>query len=431
MTISSLERLQVTPSWEDMVNQTNSTTDLAHPSRSQLYENERSLIVTHDALQKAARSALTQASREVIQAEEDIDATQSLLFYVKKSLSTLINQREEIKNQVKGMKDVIGARRRIPSELWLQIFAERVNEDEISYLISQREEVPPFTVLQLNWVCRKWRKLIKSQPALWHHIAIPHQKIVSPERRDRILHYIEHLGLHPPIVYMGHWNSSIKHGNSDLADVLKRITSFDRLELFISSTNNHSEGLLARVQPNVELLVLFGNVLDELGVTCELESIGIRKVQNISCLNVVPHIRGDAHPLHVNSFHLTESHFADEELMTFLKATSVSAVKLEMNFPFEISGSPSDTPLILTNLTTLTTNLAVLTTLFNDWVFLPNLRDLTVIQQSSMSIEAMQANWTSFINTHQRKDTITTLGLSSPHHLDILQLLPVYQSFIN
>ncbi|PVF97918.1 hypothetical protein CPB86DRAFT_815217 [Serendipita vermifera] len=102
-----------------------------------------------------------------------------------------------------------------------------------------------------------------------------------------------------------------------------------------------------------------------------------------------------------------------------------------MKYPFQIYGSAVDNDITLLNLTTLTTNLTVLVTLFNDRVFLPNLHNLTVIQEPTMSSADTRTHWASFITTHQRKDTISTLGISDSHSMEQSEALPVYQDFIS
>ncbi|PVF97919.1 hypothetical protein CPB86DRAFT_759479 [Serendipita vermifera] len=431
ITISSLGKLQRELSWEDTVNRAGPTADSVHPSHSQLCEDDKHLRGIHEAHRQAAQSALKRAKQQIAQAEEDIDVNHSLLSHVEEILLTLIHQRKETKKQIKGMKDMVGARRRTPNELWLQIFNEVLNGSEGHYISGQRNDTPPFTALKLTWVCRRWRELVMGQPSLWRYIALPYAISVSPKRRDRILHYIEHLKLCPPTMYVAHWDAGIKEGYVSLAEILKRIPRFERLELPISASNTDSEALLATVQPNAVHLVLVSRPSEGPSVTpANLAYTCIQKVQHVSCLNVRPQIRGHTQPLHLKSLHLTQPHIDNVELVTFLEATSVVTVTIEMYLPFMISGSPAEVDITLPNLTTLTTNLFVLVTLFNDHVFLPNLHTLTMIQQRSRKIQDIQARWTSFITTHQCKDTIRTLGISSPHRENSAKLLSIYQDFI-
>ncbi|PVF93183.1 hypothetical protein CPB86DRAFT_768284 [Serendipita vermifera] len=432
LTISSLENQQFGHFWKQLDDDKDPNTHSSNTSLTQLHAIGKILINTHKTYQRMAQSALTQASPQISQAGEEIEANQTLLSCVEQSLSSLINLREDTKRHIQRMKNLTGAPRRTPAELWLQIFEERISGDERHYMRSERRGAPPFTVLKLTWVSQRWRKLIVNQPSLWRFVPIPHVALLSSGRHDRIGYYIEHLRLYPPTVYMVHWNNDRPRGLVQPARVLQRITSFASLELYISSYNTHTEKLLRAVQPNTESLVLFSIPKQYLLVThAVLTYSGLERVRNILCCNVRPRITGEVMPLNVKSLQLIQSHIDNDHLVTFLERTSVITVNIEIKSPFTIEGSATVTDITLPNLTTLTANLTVLVALFNEHVFIPNLHTLTVTQEPTMSSADTRTHWASFITTHERKDTISTLGISSSSPMDHSEALPVYQDFIS
>lgn len=428
-TISSLEKIELERSWEDTFDVMDCIDDFTRPAHSQLYQDDKNLKETHEAHLLAARSALSRASLHTTQVEEDIDANHSLLFYVEESLATLIAQRDGITSQIQRMKDLIGAYRRTPNELWLQIFEERMNEDECNYMGGTREKIPPFTVLKLTWVCRKWRVLIMSRPSLWRYIPIPNSRRIPFKECERIKHCLEHLKLYPPTVYMVRWYNDTREGKFPLSSVLKQIPFFKLLDLYVSVHDAHTENLIKEVQPRAEHLVLFSDLTDD-GVDAYLAPVGIQNVQNISCIDIQPKIDGETEPLNIRSLHITQSYVDNDYLVAFLQDTSVSTVTIKTRFPFDVSEYPTLTDVTLSNLTTLAANLTILATVFNDHVFLPNLLTLTVIQQATIPHAQTRMYWTSFLTTHQRKDTISTLGISGSSSIEQLEATETYQGFI-
>ncbi|PVF97920.1 hypothetical protein CPB86DRAFT_815219 [Serendipita vermifera] len=406
MTISSLENKQ----YDDFRKQLDPNADSSNTSYAQLYATGEGLMNI---------------------SEDETEVNQSLLSCIEQSLLSLVNLREDIKGQIKRMKNMAGAHRRAPDDVWLQIFDARINEDEKLYMSGEREEAPPFTVLKLTWVSQRWRRLIGSQPSLWHYVPIPHVKRLSSGHHARINHALERLRLHPPTVYMVHWNNGTKKGEIELSTVLERIPPFKSLDLYISPENMQAERLMGDVRPDAKNLMLFSSPNESRFVTSAvIAHYSLQKVQHISCINVQPGTRSGTGTINIASLHLASTHIENSGLVTFLEDISVSMVTIELRFPFLIDASDVVTDTTLSSLTTLTTNLTVLMTLFNHHVFLPNLHTLTVTQESTRSSADTRAHWASFITTHERKDTISTLGISSSSSMEQSEALPIYQDFI-
>ncbi|PVF97921.1 hypothetical protein CPB86DRAFT_401722, partial [Serendipita vermifera] len=409
--ISSLENEQFDHFWKHLDDEMDPDTHSSNTSHAELHATGKSLITIHETYRKMAQSALTQASQRIAQAEEEIEANQSLIPWIEQYLSSLVNLREDTKRQIKRMKSSVGAHRRTPNELWLQIFEERISEDERHYMRGERRRPPPFTVLKLSWVSRQWRELVTNQPSLWRFVPIPSSQLLSSGECDRINYSIKHLKLYPPTVYTVHWNKDKLKSQVRLTTILQRITSFESLELYIFSYSSDTEAMIHKVQPNTEQLVLFSGPKEDLTVTyASTTHIGLQKVRSISCYNVRPRTAGEVVPLNVKSLQLVQSHIDNGYLVTFLERTSVITVNIEIKYPFIIEGPATLTNITLPNLTTLTANLTVLVALFNEHVFIPNLHSLTVAQEPTMSSADTRTHWASFITTHERKDTISTLG---------------------
>jgi hypothetical protein len=401
---------------------------------AQLQGIDQNLNDAHNEYLQSAQSALSKASLQIRRAEEEIEVNQSLIFCVEETLSSLKNLQDETKNQIGYLKDLVGARRRVPGELWLRIFEETVKGDEETYRRGDRVECPPFSVLKLTWVCQHWRMLVINQPSLWRYIAIPCGEEFSSDQEDRIDYFIEHLKQNQPIVYMSHLGEEDGYSDSYPDESLKRFTSYKCLELYISKQHSRSEKLLTELQPHVERLVLFGRSHEEFdSAHAYLTCIGIQNVQSILCSYVRPEIDQEEEilPLNLKFLRLTQSDISNAGFVTFLGDSSVVAVDLEITSPFEIVGGPVDTETILPNLTTLTANLTILATLFNDQVTIPNLQKLTVLQEPTMTSDDAKTFWASFITTHQRKDTISTLGISGSPLVEEPDAPSLYQEIIS
>jgi hypothetical protein len=408
---------------------TNTFAYSTHRAHSKLDDAEKQLTEIQISYLEVARSALEKASQEIIQAEEDIEVNQYLLFCKEEYFLSLVDLRNGIKNKIDYLQDLTGARRRMPSELWLQVFEERVREDEKAYINGSRHGNPPFSVLQLSGVCQEWRMFVLNRPSLWRFIAIPHVEELSSRQKDRIRHFVKHLGHHSAIAYMGHRDNGTHESDRKLANLLELCTSFKYLELYISSKNSRSESFLKGAQPHIEHLFLFGTIGED--VYAPLTYMGIRNVRNISCSHVRPRIEGDEKPLDLTSLHLTQSKIDNALFVTFIRETSTTTMNLETNSPFKISGLAVDADTALSNLTTLRANLTVLVTLFNDHVSIPNLRSLTIIQEPTMTDVDTLQHWASFITTHQRKDTISTLGMSGSLLVEKSEAPTLYRQMVS
>jgi hypothetical protein len=387
---------------------------------------------TESNLLQVALSAVEKAALKVIQAEEDIAARQRLLFCVEESISSRVCLRDEINAQTHYMKNLIGAHRQMPNELWLQIFEETVKKEEITYIHGSRTKKPPFSAMKLTWVCQKWRKLILNQPSLWCYVAILYSEDISSKQRDRIDYSLGRLGHSPPTVYTFLSNKSKVPSGIPLSGPLKQIKSFKYLDLYIDHNTCCSEDLMKELQPHVERLVLFSTPLKDLeSIRSPITCSGIQNVQKMSLYHVRPRVEGVSKSINLKSLRLTQSDIDNIELIMFLRETSVDIMELELNLPFKIWGAAANVDITLQNLTTLSANLTVLVTLFNEHVILPGLQNLKILQESTMTSVDTIRHWASFITTHQRKDTISIFGISGSPLVEESEAPDLYRRIIS
>jgi hypothetical protein len=387
----------------------------ASPTR-RMTSLEKGLGETHAAYLKAAQSALEQAQQEHRRAEEEIDANGSLFHHINHSLTSRIELRSQVNDNIRRMKDLIGPRRRVPDELWAMIFWERVMEDEEEYENTWREEKPPFTTLKLTWVCCLWRRIITDRPALWQYIPLPHALLLSPTQAERSKYFLERLKGYTPSVYMVCGNGGIQRDGVELRNLLAGFKRFLYFEAQVFRGSSALEELLETVQPEAEKLVL---VSSPQGAANEVKSYlsydAIKNVKSIYCYGVRPRVHRrsfEGKQAQLNSLLMQAYRVDNQELVTFLEASGTVDFTLVPNLKFSINreiGIQQD--VALTQLTTVNAPLRALKLVFNEHVLLPNLRRLTVQKDGDLDPGETIELWTSFLSVHERRDTITTLGI--------------------
>lgn len=171
ITSSSMKEIISIPSNIRQVQPNESTLYLAPafpaPTSPKLAPSRSSIEEECNEFQKFAESVQERAQHKLLDAEQEVDASKSMLYFIEKGLKESLDRKAKMEDRMREMKDLVTPRRRMPYELWVQIFTRRVMEDEAEYATSNKEECPPYTVLRLTWVCRLWRAIITAQPALW------------------------------------------------------------------------------------------------------------------------------------------------------------------------------------------------------------------------------------------------------------------------
>jgi hypothetical protein len=371
--------------------------------------------LSHVELLKVAESALEEATRKVRDIEKEIDAHKSVIYFINHSLNSSLELREKSKDRIQRMKEVIGPLRRMPDELWLQIFEERVTDDEEIYEKNMRAGKIPFTVLKLTWICRHWRWIITEHPPLWRYIAIPRALSTTESQWERIEYFRQRVKKMPPIVYTVRHSRGLERSGFYLRDLLRRFSSFKSLELFVSRRFENVDYLLASARPRMEELILRGFPKEgDPVIHCAIRHKAFHHVKTLSCFHVQPIIREDfgEEEAELTSLNFCQADIEQFATITFLDdLTSITTVTIDMIAPFTIDGDPINSATTLNHITTLSANLVVLTTLFNGNVILPNLQSVTVRQEPTMSMYDTKAHWASFLSHHKRKETISTLGI--------------------
>jgi hypothetical protein len=387
---------------------------LENTSYSGIEAIEKGLESTLENHRESAKASLQQAIAEYRRVQEDLDANNSFLDCVTRSLVTRIELRDQLSENIRHMKDVIGPRRRIPDEVWALVFWERVTEDEEYYARSRsfRDGEPPYTTLKLTWVCRLWRQIVMNQPSLWRYIAIPISSYLTQEQEDMVEHFRQHLQLYPPHIYMvPHYKGDLTAG-TPLGDVLISFERIKYMEAYILDTFPSPEGLLEKHDLHIDELVLINDSEDSVIVTFSLRTI--KNIKKISCHNVRPRIdvKGfQDHEVRLDSLHLNQYEVDRRETIVFLDRTRVINFEFTGYKWFIVHGiRPLGHNVILTHLTTLCMPFAILH-IFDEHVSFPSLRSFTIILDLATNDDQKRAAWDIFSTTHRLRDVISTFGI--------------------
>jgi hypothetical protein len=374
---------------------------------------------THAELLKAAEAAHREANLKVHDAEQDVSAGKSTLYFLRDSLSSLHYLKERTKDRLSRMKDLTSSRRRIPDELWAQIFEMRVGEDEEKLTSRDFSGPAPFTVVRLTWVCRLWRTIITRKPSLWRYIAIPSRQHISHNQWDRIRYFRQRLKNNSPHVYAVPKASSFDNSRYSFRDLLTQFDSFQRMKLYVPRDSFYIESAFEVSQPHVHELLLIGDypgTHPAIGIPSLDMSFLLRNVHTLSCTRVRPYISVDSisNMPHLRSVHLDLPAISPHSMTSFLSAAStLNSVTLD-----HIDGRPEYVDPYLTveqnlpNVTTLSTTLSILTHVFKANIRLPSLKTVYVRVWHHSSDERALERWDSFLSAGQRRNTINTLGFT-------------------
>jgi hypothetical protein len=431
--VSSLSELSSTIVEEIDISGTSLT---AVPTR-QMTSLENCLGETHAAYLKAAQSAFEQAQREYQRIEEEFDANTSLFHLINHSLTARIELRAQVDNNIRRMRDLIGPRRRVPDELWAMIFWERIMEDEDEYEHTWREETPPFTTLKLTWVCRLWRRIITDDPSLWQYIPLPHALLLSPTQVERFEYFQERLKGHPPRIYMVYGSEGVQKDRVDLQSMLAGFQRLLYLEAQVFRGSSALEELLNTFQLETEGLALVSSPGEEGNeVNSYLSYDAIKNAKSLCCHCVRPRVHRssfEGKQAQLDSLLLQLHRVDNQDLVDFLEASGTAKLTVDLNNNWSVErGIRNQQDTVLTRLTDITAHLHVLKRVFNEHVFLPNLRVLTVQHESALNLGEVMEPWMSFLSVHERRDIITTLGISWMTDQEYSEeIMPIFSGFMN
>ncbi|KAL0063517.1 hypothetical protein AAF712_009614 [Marasmius tenuissimus] len=113
-------------------------------------------------------------------------------------LEDLIGRKSILKERIKQRRAAVSVTRRIPVELWVQIFARlySMTEDEYPLTLHTSQGVWMAPAIALSQVCSRWRGILLSTPALWTSIDISLSSL--PPSSQRLLElYLRNSKQHP------------------------------------------------------------------------------------------------------------------------------------------------------------------------------------------------------------------------------------------
>jgi hypothetical protein len=382
-----------------------------------------SLMDKQAELLRAAESTRREASQRARDAEREVESHQSMLYFRDQTLNSLLDNKQKAEERILQMKDVISSRRRIPDEIWVLIFMERVKEDEEPYTYADLPEPPPFTVLRLSWVCRLWRTIILEQPVLWRYIAVPFLENPSTSQWHRVQYFRERVGAIAPYVYTVRPSKPSRVPFHNFVDMFEQFTNFGRLKLNIESESTFIGRLVATLRPTVQDLTLVGELVERSVPDLHLNiSPFFHNVKFLRCIHVLPFdlltLQGQTGTTipHLETIDLDLHHVSPARLISLLRNTP-SLTTLVLHLPWTHSSNHVTSAVTLVNITSISCDLRTLTLVFDSNVSLPKLSNLSIEQvlkyKEGDYNDRVLGRWDSFISVENRRDKISSLGLSS------------------
>lgn len=402
-----------------LMKRSESQSTLESPQRmiyDQMLKDRGDLEVRHANSLSVAEEDLSRASKRVYELEAELEASKSMLAFLLRAISFQTHLKLRIQEELQPMKDLIGARRRVPEEIWAEIFRERLEEDEDHFLRSNREGIPPFTIFKLSWVCKFWRTVAHHHPILWRYIAIPRASEVSPYQHDRFMFCLSLTKRCPPFVYVVPDSRGEPGSNLRIQQLLKQVERFAKLELRISRRNSEAEDLLAAIQPTVEQLILVGTFKPGCpGTSCPLKHRAFTHAHQVTFIHVQPLVRSSSPQPEI--IDLTSVKFVQDDMdargiISFLESLPIiEEVHVNVLSRFVIKEDASRPSVILPGIKRITADLEVLHSLFPQEVMLPELEEINI--QSSAKHVAMDGEelWRGFLAIHSRFATIKSLKM--------------------
>ncbi|KAK7448840.1 hypothetical protein VKT23_013569 [Stygiomarasmius scandens] len=193
------------------------------------------------------RQQIHDGQNEIDQLDEEINC-------VCKNFWLLQERRDRIRRRVDEYRAFVSPIRRIPPEIWNEIFI-RCLHDSHGLCITDTEIFAP--TMDLSQVCGSWRETVTSTPKLWADLDI---NLIrgGPETAARVALYLEHSGDSPLIL-----NVQALDGNLQGVENLDRSWVWKTLEMLL---NNHTRwykvkvNLLWEILDHKEVQNLFQNI---------------------------------------------------------------------------------------------------------------------------------------------------------------------------
>jgi hypothetical protein len=378
-----------------------------------------------DATQATTQVAFHSAHDAAI----EVESCQSILYFLNHDLTSLLDLKQRVEEKLLQMKDLISSRRRIPDEIWVQIFTERVKEDEEPYTHMDQYKTPPPTTLRLTWVCRLWRAIIVEQQPLWRYIYIPLMEHLTQNHVDRIRHFKSRLRTIPPYVYTAVGTELSTYKGHLLVDLFEEFASFGRLKLNIKHNGYFTKQMLRSLDSNVQELILVGRSQPEgrhavhIDISClpkgiqSLRCTGLQLYESTTTTNQVK--RGTPY---LKTIYISTDQISQPKLIPPLRAIkSLTTLTITCLFATMFSYELIPGHATLTNLTSISCDIQTLAIIFGSNIHLPKLTNLSVetaaFYEDGRSGDLVEKWWNDFISLDLRRNGISSFRLLANYSL--------------
>ncbi|KAJ8092534.1 hypothetical protein PM082_023787 [Marasmius tenuissimus] len=149
--------------------------------------------------------------------ERDIEHCNGEILRLQNILESLQSEKKALEEQVAQRRSYISPMRRVPHELWVEIFSMCISEQQQLMAESESKEMKKYNCTDKDWhtmfatpfrlagVCLRWRIIVNSTPALWSRIFY---NLLWEERRPGLELYLERSEGHDlDISHCGVWSS--------------------------------------------------------------------------------------------------------------------------------------------------------------------------------------------------------------------------------
>jgi hypothetical protein len=390
----------------------------ALPAWNDLITNQVELL----RVAKSMNQGVIQRTRE---AEKELGLRQSLLYFLNEHLASLLDLKQKAVGRILKMKSAISPKRRIPDEIWLQILTERIEEDEEPYTYMDLDGPPPFAALRLTWVCRQWRTIIIERRALWRYIAIPAVDYPTRPQWERIQCFKDRLGIIAPHVYAIKKTQFRAYSGHNLAHLLQEFVSFGRLKLYVDF-DPVLYRLFGPLQAEIQELILIRKCQKENDHDIYFDILAfLKNTRSLRCTKIEhsPAATNTATTTdllnttipHLESIHLSHYRSCPRNIVSFLRAaTSLTTLTITLLQPTRYLPFVTS-QVTLSNLAFISADIITLESIFSPFIHLPKLAGLSVVLVPYDDDNEMNHWWNTFISVGQRRDAISSFGISANH----------------
>ncbi|PVF97910.1 hypothetical protein CPB86DRAFT_873826 [Serendipita vermifera] len=372
---------------------------------------------------RVVESVHIQASQMSRDTEGDVESSKSMLYFLSQNLASLLDVKKRAQGRVLQMRDITSARCSMPDELWLQVFHERVTEDEIPYTCYDLSGPAPYTTLRLTWVCRLWRMIITEQPSLWQFVAIPVSNCASNAQLERAQYFVNRMRNISPS------KSQPNSSTYSIGKILQKFKSFKLLKLHVPPNWSGILGMPESYQPKIQVLVLLATVQGNNNHdTPMIVRSFFKNVESLSAIHVrlemdyflaAESYIGQYNELpRLESIRLRLGIVSQHSIISFLKASpALKSLSIEHRAPRKIFLSNNGTSVTLPSITSISCNINLLCAIFTSGVGPPNLTQVTLLQAPTNFYDDSNNDpinkWNEFLSSGHRRRTISALGLSA------------------